>query len=149
MLAVNGPFLFGVVWQVMLGNVFGNNPLSDTALVVTTVLVALFSAAFFNIRLEVLISTEGLRVRLFPFHIQYKAYPWSSIASAEIRTYSAMREFGGWGYRYGGRKAGNAFIIAGDKGLQLIFNNQKRLLIGTQQPEALQRVLKRLSRPGM
>ena len=37
-----------------------------------------------------------------------------------------------------------AWNISGDKGLQLEFTNQKRLLIGTKQPEALAGALEKI-----
>jgi len=52
-----------------------------------------------------------------------------------LRKYSPIGEYGGWGFRYG------AYNIKGSQGLQLKFKNGKMLLIGTQRPEELQKVL--------
>ena len=55
--------------------------------------------------------------------------------SVYTRTYSPMREYGGWGIRFG--KSGKAYNIKGDEGLQLVFKNGKRLLIGSQKSQEL------------
>jgi hypothetical protein len=46
-----------------------------------------------------------------------------------------MREYGGWGVKYGW--AGKAYNISGNRGVQLKLSNGKGLLIGSQRPEEL------------
>jgi hypothetical protein len=58
----------------------------------------------------------------------------------EVRTFSPIKEYGGWGKRHG--KSGAALTIKGNQGLQLIFKNGHKLLIGTQNAEALKAFLK-------
>lgn len=106
-------------------------------------IITLLALAFFqSMRLETQVYTEGIRVRLFPLHLQYHEFAWSDIRKAHLRTYSPIREFGGWGLRFGPK--GKAYNVSGNQGLQLEFHNDKQLLIGTQQPEELSRVLKNL-----
>lgn len=73
-----------------------------------------------SIRLDTVIDSAGVRVRLFPFHLRERVFLWEDMASAELRTYSPIGEFGGWGIRYGGKKAGWAYNIKGRDGLQLV-----------------------------
>ncbi|MHC4187375.1 MAG: hypothetical protein ACYSRQ_04200 [Planctomycetota bacterium] len=54
-----------------------------------------------------------------------------------IRTYRPIKEYGGWGIRYGFGESGKAYNVKGNQGLQLVFENGKRLLIGTQKPKRL------------
>jgi hypothetical protein len=63
------------------------------------------------------------------------------VASIEVRKYSPIKEYGGWGFRYG-FKNGKAYNISGNMGLQLILKNGDRILIGTQKPEELETYLK-------
>ncbi|MHC4338483.1 MAG: hypothetical protein ACYSTG_11155 [Planctomycetota bacterium] len=54
------------------------------------------------------------------------------------RTYKPIREYGGWGIRYSFRKGiGRAYNMSGNKGVQLVFKNGKKLLIGSQKPDEL------------
>ena len=51
------------------------------------------------------------------------------------RVYRPIREYGGWGIRYG--KNGKAYNISGDRGVQLELQNSKPLLIGSQRADEL------------
>ena len=84
-------------------------------------------------------------MKLFPFHLAFKHYPWEMISKAEVRKYNPITEFGGWGYRWG--FGGTAVNISGNMGLQLDLSNGKKLLIGTQGPDELRSVLQRMGRP--
>ena len=82
--------------------------------------------------------TDGqLRVRLWPFPT--KTYALADIESAEVRTYRPIREYGGWGLRVG--PSGMAWNAYGDQGVQLVLRGGRRVLIGSQDPEALARAI--------
>jgi len=49
------------------------------------------------------------------------------------REYKPIREYGGWGIRY--VIGGIAYNVYGNKGVQLILKNKKKVLVGTQKPE--------------
>jgi len=58
--------------------------------------------------------------------------------------YYPISEFGGWGLRGGfffNKGKEKAVNVSGDIGIQLIFKNGKKLLIGTQKKEEAKRVL--------
>lgn len=143
--AINLLFLYGIYRQLILGEQFGNNPMTDTGLLLSTGVVVLISLMLFNFRLHTIISREGISVRLFPFHIRYRHYPWESISKAYIRKYSPLKEYGGWGIRMGLGGKGIAFNASGNMGLQLEFTNGKKLLLGTNKPEELAEALKRIN----
>lgn len=140
--AINGLFLFGIYKQVFSGQQFGNKPMSDTGLLVTASLTVLLTSLFLNSRLDTIIKNDGIYVRFFPFHIRYKHYSWNNLRKVYIRKYSAFREYGGWGLRFG--KKGKAFNVSGDKGLQLEFSNSKELLIGTNKADELKTTLEKI-----
>jgi len=123
----------GLYVQLVKGKTFGNNPMSDTGLIVTSCLVMAFNIALLwlflagNLRTE--IDDRGIRYRFFPFHLRFRQVRWDELESVEVITYKPIRDYGGWGIRYG--RAGKAYNASGDKGLQLVFRNGKRLLIGT------------------
>ncbi|CAN1492896.1 hypothetical protein MCERE19_00252 [Spirosomataceae bacterium] len=97
---------------------------------------------FWNVRLETVITAEGLYAKLFPLHLKFKFISWDEVSVVYIRQYRPLAEFGGWGLRYG--FGGKAYNIKGNMGLQLNFKDSSNLLIGTQRPEELRVILDKL-----
>lgn len=90
-------------------------------------LVVLF---FILARLETVVYSDALYVRFFPVHIRYRKFTKEQIVSHLDCRYRPLRDFGGWGIRFG--KNGKAYNIKGDRGVQLVFKDGGRLLIGSQ-----------------
>lgn len=138
---INSLFLFGFVKQVVYGEQFGDKPMSNTGLLIATSFTFLLTFLFMIYHLDTIIKKDGIYVRFFPFHIKFNYYAWDTLTKSYVRQYSALSEYGGWGLRYGMFGNGNAFNISGNKGLQLAFLNNKKLLIGTNKPDELELVL--------
>ena len=137
-------FLAGIYQQLIKGIPFGDNPMSDTGLIIATVLYSLVMLLFYRMGLTTLIDDTGIYIRFFPFHLKYKFFAWEEIEKAYVRTYQPVREYGGWGLK--GGSMGLAYNVSGDKGLQLELKNGKKILIGTRQPENLQKLLLQINR---
>ena len=142
MLGVNGLFIFGLTKQVILGNQFGDKPMSNIGLVIVTILTLILSFLFLNLRLETNIKSDGIYVRFFPFHLTFKYYQWDKINQSFVRKYNPIREFGGWGLRGLGKN--RALNVSGDKGIQLITQDGSKILIGTNKAEEVTEILKQL-----
>jgi hypothetical protein len=54
---------------------------------------------------------------------------------AEVRTYSPLREYGGWGIR--GPRKRRAYNVSGDEGVQLVLVDGCVVLIGSQRANEL------------
>lgn len=144
-LAITNAFLlYGVIRQVLYGLPFGDKPMSDTGLLWAFGFVLLVTVVFFVTTLETQIKNDGFYFRFFPFHMKFRHLPWHRITRCYIRIYAPLREYGGWGWRIG--PGGRAYNISGNKGLQLQIDGKRRLLIGTQKPERVEEVLKKLNR---
>jgi hypothetical protein len=87
-------------------------------------------------RLQTIVCRDGLYVRFFPFHINFKRFAFEDFSEYYAREYSPIFEYGGWGIRYSFRN-GRAYNISGNKGLQIVFKNGKKLLVGSQNPQEL------------
>lgn len=125
---------WGFVQQVILGKPWGDNPGPDWMLWVTLPLFGIGLPAFLlSIRLTTEIRDGEIAVQLFPFQWTPQEIPASEIAEIGIRQYRPIREFGGWGLRFG--PGGKALNIRGDMGIQLVLRTGHRLLIGTQRAE--------------
>ena len=123
--------VYGAYQQLVLGQPFGDNPASDNIMVILTFIFGfLFPAFIFSMKLVTEVRSDGVYVRFFPFHLSFKKFAYSEINSYKAVHYSALRDYGGWGIRYG--KNGKAYNISGNDGIMLEFSNGKHLLIGSQ-----------------
>ncbi len=146
LVGVNGIFVWGIIQQIIYKHPFGNNPMSDQGLIVTSILILLLSVLFANARLDTYITQDGIYLKFFPFHLSFKFYSWDSISKLYIRRYSPILEYGGWGIKRRNFKKGKAYIVSGNKGLQLEFINKKKLLIGTAQAEEMEKILAKMGK---
>lgn len=141
-------FGLGIYKQVVLGQQFGNNPMSDNGLIAAFISVLLLFSVltwlFVVANLSTVIDGTGIAYRFFPFHLKYHKLNWNEIASHEVVTYHPIRDYGGWGVRYG--NGGKAFNVSGDKGLLLCLKTGRKLLIGTQKEQELARFLSDLKK---
>lgn len=100
------------------------------------------------LKLYTQLAADGVRVRFAPLQSEWRFIPWAQVRRAYVRRYAPLREYGGWGIRtfMGENEAYNAW---GNQGVQLVLTSGERLLIGTQQPAAIQQVLSNLRIRGL
>lgn len=96
----------------------------------------------FSTRLRSRIDEKGIHIKFGPFIIQEKTWRWEDIDEVYVRRYS-LWDYGGWGYRLGAN--GTAYTTKGNYGIQLVLKKKgSRILVGTQNPEEVQRVLSQI-----
>ena len=140
--SINVFTLYGIFLQVIDGHQFGSNPMSNTGLIITSAVILLLTFFFGFCRLETQIKKDGIFVRFFPFHLTFRYYGWNIISKSFVRKYSPIGEFGGWGLRGLGKN--RALNVSGNKGLQLEFTDNRKLLIGTNSPDEITEILNRI-----
>lgn len=102
----------------------------------------IISFFFFLLKLYTRIDEKGINYQFYPFQLSLQVISWKEIETCYLRKYKAILEFGGWGYRINlTRQNGRAYTTTGNIGLQLKLKNGKKILIGTQKKEELQRTL--------
>lgn len=143
-LGIDAVFLFWVCKQFILKVKVGDSPMSDSALLASTVGIILVTVLFFYTRLTTQIKKDGIYLKFFPFQWSYRYYSWDMIDKCYIRSYSPLAEYGGWGIRYSMSGEGMAYNVSGNIGLQLELNNRKKILIGTNSPNELEVALTKL-----
>lgn len=146
LIVLNVVFLAGTYVQVVLGQSFGNRPAGDTILIIVTAGMILLTVSMALFRLDTRVKTDGIDVRFYPFRRRYRHYTWGEIKEAYIRRYRPLAEYGGWGIRIGFHGNGQALNMSGNVGLQLVFANNKKLMIGTNRSQELEDVLKQLGK---
>lgn len=143
-LLICGLCLWAFIQQIILDEPFGNNPASDTVLIIICIVFGLgFPALFFTLKLTTEVRTDGLYYRFTPIHRSFRRIAFEDITKYEMRTYKPIREYGGWGIRYGPN--GTAYNISGNRGLQLELLSRKKILIGSQRAEELFEAVDRTS----
>ena len=138
MLVILGVFAQGLIQQLIHGTPWGERPLSDIGLLMVAIMVFLFCSLliyiFYNLRLETTVYENRIELNFSP--VWRKAIYFAEINECMARTYSPLKEYGGWGIKYG-FKNGWAYNIIGNEGVQLVLNDGKRILIGSQQASIL------------
>ena len=133
-----------VIWwqfteQIIRSNPQGSQPIPDWAAWVLAIVFGLgFPAFAVVVRVFTEVRPGWLSVGLYPFSTA--RIDLAEIENAEVREYSAMREFGGWGIRTG--RSGKCYSAYGTQGVQLWLEGDKRILIGTQRVDELATALR-------
>ena len=60
---------------------------------------------------------------------------FDSVRKAETWTYSPLKDYGGWGIRYGRNE--KAYNVSGNKGVMLTLTDEQNLMIGSGNHEVL------------
>ena len=140
-----GLFGFGLYKQLILGQHFGNKPMSDTGLLVVTCLVVpLTSLLVFGVlamHLTVRVEQDGLAIRFWPF--VRRRISFSEIRGFRAVRYHPVREYGGWGIRGLGKN--KAYNVSGDRGVRLLLDGEKKLLLGSRRAEEFEAAIVRAS----
>jgi hypothetical protein len=133
-----GPVIFtwAVIQQLVLDIPFGNNPSNDTVLVILTVIFGIaFPLFLYRTGLDTEVGDEGIRIRFWPFHRQPRVFYFTDVENVEAVTYSPLKDYGGWGIRYGTK--GKAYNVRGNQGVVLTLKSGESILIGSQHHETL------------
>ncbi len=128
-----------------VGNVSETDTTAQLVVILSLVPVLLF---LYTIKLKTAIDEIGIHYQFFPLHFSMKTKRWVEIQKCYVREYSPIKEYGGWGYRISLGNKGKALNIKGNTGIQLIFNDGKKLLLGTQRKKEAEEILKRYTNKG-
>ena len=131
--------IIGIYKQLILGEPFGNNPMSDNGLIIFAIFIFTLLGLFILIKLKTNIDKEKIEMSFIPF--VNKTAKWTEIKKAEVVNYGFV---GGWGIRLW-TKYGTVYNIKGNKGLAIELTNGKKYLIGTQKDTELNEIVKKAS----
>ncbi len=133
--------LTGFMWytayqQLIVGNPVGTKPIPNLMLVLFWGALGLAMPLFFlwgGMRTDV--RADGVHLQALPLAFCSQHINYDEIQTYEARRYRPLLDFGGWGIRFG--RSGKAYTVSGNQGVQLVFKNGQRLLVGSQHPEQL------------
>jgi hypothetical protein len=121
--------------QVILGKPVGNNPMSDVGMCLLMAGLLILLLFFWLLTLGTNINQEGISMRFFP--LLKRNWNWEDLKRAEVIDYGFV---GGWGIRLG-TKHGTVYNVTGSKGLLLVFQNGKKVVIGTQKEAEMREIV--------
>lgn len=131
--------IFGIYKQLILGEKFGDKPMSDFGLILFSIFIFSLIGLFFIMKLKTSIDKNGIQMIFFPF--TRNRVEWNEIQDTKVVNYGFV---GGWGIRLW-TKYGTVYNMKGNKGLAIELKNGKKFLIGTQKEVELNNVLKKIS----
>jgi len=127
-----------VYFQIIRGQPVGNKP--PDALTIAFLVIGGIGvpALIFFMKLIVETTFEGVRVRFVPFVNRLIRY--DEIRSAEAKSYSPLREYGGWGIRGVGKKI--AYNARGNEGVLLTLKDGGTIMLGSQRAPELEQAIR-------
>jgi len=127
------------VQQLVLGHPLGSDPVPDWAAWIIWALVGLgLPSLVFSMRLVTEVSSQGVTIRFRP--LSRRVVPFADISEVSARTYSPVKEYGGWGIK-GWSRRNIAYNISGNQGVQLVLRDGRRILVGSRRAQELARVI--------
>jgi hypothetical protein len=133
-LLVAGIVINALYVQLVLGQPWGDKPMSDEGLIaftlfITTMMVIMLMM-FFSAVLEIKVDKSGIVYRYFPLIRRERRIDREDIQHFEVKKYFLR----GYGIRYNfrGEKTIN---VKGHMGMEITTRNGKRLMLGTQMPD--------------
>lgn len=130
--------ILGIYKQLVLGEQFGDNPMSDVGLIIFSILVFSLIVLFLIMKLKTSIDKNGIQMNFFPF--VKKRVEWNEIKNIKVVNYGFV---GGWGIRLW-TEYGTVYNIKGNKGIAIELKNGKKFLIGTQKETELNNVVEEM-----
>ncbi len=130
----------GIYRQIIKGEPFGNNPMSDSGLIIFAAAMYALPVFFWMIRLDTRIDGDTISFSFMPF--LKKSIKWKDTKSVELVEYGFV---GGWGIKES-RKYGTVYATGGEKGLAIEMDNGRKFVIGTQKEEELKAFLEKTGR---
>ena len=148
-----GLFLYGIYVQLIVGEPWGDKPLTDPGLIMTSV----FTFAIVGFMVWLILSIK-IELKVFDTEIQFRFFPfqgWTVLSPNEIKHYEVKKlgffERGSSGY-HGFLSKHKKFIINGRNALKIKTSDGQSFVIGTQSPDQLAWAMKKLmnnTEPGM
>jgi hypothetical protein len=128
--------------QLLMGRPFGDNPAPDALLFVFFLLFGIgMPWLFLSAKLVTVVAADAIYVRFVPFHFRMIRIPFEDVVGFSAGQYSPLRDYGGWGIRFG--REGKAYNASGNLGVRLEFARGNKLLIGSQHPLEFVEAIKR------
>ena len=92
-----------------------------------------FPLFFLYLRLIVTVTNESINIHFRP--LIRRVIPIVEVTHVESRNYAPLLEYGGWGIR--GLGGNRAYDVSGNRGVELILKDGRKVMIGSQKADDL------------
>ena len=127
---------YGLFKQLILGENFGDKPMSDIGLIMFAILPFGIIFLFWYMKLETVIDQKEIRIKFIP--LVKKTFKWEDVKSATVLNY----KFVGYGIRLF-TSYGTVYNTKGKTGLAIELKSGEKILIGTQRGGELARIIEK------
>jgi len=130
------------LWVILLSfPIISVGPFDDNEINVYYVLIGLaIPILFYLFELRIKVNNDGLHYQFSPFHLKFHTIKMDEIESFKAMEYSPLKEYGGWGIKYGFK--GKAYNVSGNKGVKVFLKNGANIMFGSQKHKELAKALK-------
>ena len=132
--------------QIVYAQPIGTNPSPDWGVWLLWLFIGLGLPFLFSyLRLLLEVTADHLVIRFRPLH--KRIIPLAEVQEFQVRTYSAVKEYGGWGIK-GWSQQKVAYNVSGNEGVELTLRDGRRVMLGSQRaPELAQAIEMAKGRP--
>ena len=132
------------LWVILISfPIMSVGPFDDNEINLYYVLIgAGIPLLFYTFQLRIKVNSEGLHYQFFPFHIKSHTIKIEDIEKYKAVEYSPLKEYGGWGIKYGFK--GKAYNVSGNKGVKIFLNNDTNIMFGSQRHNEFEKALKKV-----
>jgi len=130
------------LWVILLSfPIISVGPFDNNEINLYYVLIGLaIPLLFYLFELRLKVNNDGLHYQFSPFHLKFHTIKMDEIESFKAMQYSPLKEYGGWGIKYGFK--GKAYNVSGNKGVKVFLKNGANIMFGSQQYKELANALK-------
>ena len=129
--------------QILFKQSLTDNTIADIFVVVIIFIIGIGNPSFVHmVRLETKIENKKLTIKFWPFHFKPVIFRIIDIKKAEAITYNAIKDYGGWGIRYGFK--GKCYNVKGNLGVKVFLKNGSYILFGSQKYKELEKSLQKI-----
>jgi hypothetical protein len=132
------------LWVILLSfPIISVGPFDENEINVYYVLIGLaIPLLFYLFELRIKVNEDGFHYQFFPFHLKFHTIKLTEIESFKAMEYSPLKEYGGWGIKYGFK--GKAYNVSGNKGVKVFLKNGANIMFGSQKYKELEKALKKI-----
>jgi hypothetical protein len=123
------------IQRIVLARPVGDDPLPDWGAWLLWLFIGLgLPLLFFRLRLVLDVTSDQVVIHYRP--LSRRAIPLIEVEQVTVRTYNAIKEYGGWGVK-GWSQKNVAYNVSGNRGVELTLQDGRRVMLGSQRPDEL------------
>ena len=132
------------LWVVLLSfPIISVGPFDENEINMYYVLIGIaIPVLFYLFELRLKLNKDGFHYQFFPFNLKFHTIKMDEIESFKAMEYSPLKEYGGWGIKYGFK--GKAYNVSGNNGVKVFLKNGVNIMFGSQKHKELEKVLKKV-----